>query len=60
MVETIMKLHKCSDCAIRCRAQAKPQSLFARMHRWHMKWWPGWKLYQAERQDHGAGATARA
>ena len=48
MVDEMMKLHKCADCAIRCRAQARPGSLFARFHRWHKAWWPGWKIYQAE------------
>jgi hypothetical protein len=48
MVESLMKLHACADCPIRCRAAAKPQSLFARIHRWHKTWWPGWKMYQAE------------
>ena len=48
MIESIMKLHKCADCPIRCKASRKPRSLFARIHRWHATWWPGWKLYQAE------------
>jgi len=48
MIESLMKLHKCADCSIRCKASRKPGSLFARIHRWHATWWPGWKLYQAE------------
>jgi hypothetical protein len=48
MIETVMKVHKCSECSIRCRAVAKPGSLSARIHRWHMTWWPGWKIYQAQ------------
>jgi hypothetical protein len=44
MVEQIMKLHRCADCPIRCYAVAKPRSIFARLHRWHMTWWPGWKI----------------
>jgi hypothetical protein len=59
MVETIMKLHPCADCPIRCRATAKPHSLFARIHRWHMTWWPGWKMYQNELHARNAGATIR-
>jgi hypothetical protein len=48
MIESLMNLHKCADCPIRCKASRKPRSLFARIHRWHTTWWPGWKLYQAE------------
>lgn len=48
MVESMMKLHKCDNCAIRCRATRRPGSVFARFHRWHMTWWPGWKIYQAQ------------
>ncbi len=48
MVENMMKLHKCSECSIRCRGKAKPDSVAARIHRWHSTWWPGWKIYQSE------------
>ena len=48
MIEHIMKLHKCDNCAIRCRAAGRPGSVFARIHRWHMTWWPGWKIYQTK------------
>jgi hypothetical protein len=48
MIESLMSLHKCSTCSIRCQASRKPKSLFARIHRWHAAWWPGWKMYQAE------------
>ena len=58
MVETIMKLHRCADCSIRCRAIAKPRSVFARIHRWHRTWWPGWKIYLRELRSVSAGATA--
>ncbi len=60
MIESVMKLHKCADCSIRCRAARKPRSLFARLHRWHATWWPGWKLYQAELGVQGAKAKPRA
>jgi hypothetical protein len=48
MIDNLMKLHKCADCQIRCRAAEQPRSLFARIHRWHTTWWPGWRIYQAE------------
>ena len=58
MIDAIMKLHRCEDCAIRRRGCAKPQSIFARIHRWHMRWWPGWKAYQSELRARSAKATA--
>jgi hypothetical protein len=56
MMESLMNLHKCADCPIRCQASRKPRSLFARIHRWHATWWPGWKLYQAELRVQAAKA----
>ena len=60
VIINIMKLHQCSNCSIRCRAVAKPRSLFARIHRWHMTWWPGWKIYQAELRARSARPTTHA
>ena len=57
--QAIEKVHRCADCPVRCQAVAKPNSLFARIHRWHTTWWPGWKMYQAELRARGAGPTAR-
>ncbi len=57
MIEGLMKLHKCADCPIRCNAMKKPKSIFARIHRWHKTWWPGWKIYQRELRT---AASARA
>ena len=59
MIESLMKLHKCADCSIRCKASRKPGSLLARIHRWHATWWPGWKLYQAELGARAAKAAPR-
>lgn len=60
MIEALMKLHRCADCPIRCKAIARPRSLFARIHRWHTTWWPGWKIYQAEFRALRANAAASA
>jgi len=63
MMESIMNLHRCEDCPIRCQAGKKPRSIFARIHRWHMRWWPGWRIYQAEvreRKVHAAAAASAA
>ncbi len=38
----------CEVCQIRLYAERKPQSLIARLWRWHTGWCPGWKRYQAE------------
>jgi hypothetical protein len=48
MIENLMKVHKCSECSIRCRAMADPGSLSAHIHRWHKTWWPGWRIYQTQ------------
>lgn len=47
MAENSMPEHKCATCGLRRRAEAKPKSLLARLWRWHTKWCPGWKAYQA-------------
>jgi hypothetical protein len=39
---------KCETCGMRKRAEQKPNSLLARLWRWHTTWCPGWKAYQAE------------
>ena len=38
---------KCAECAMRKKADLKPNSLIGRFWRWHTKWCPGWKAYQA-------------
>jgi hypothetical protein len=60
MMVSIMNLHRCEDCPIRCQAAKKPQSIFARLHRWHVRWWPGWKIYQADLRDRKVSRAAAA
>lgn len=40
----------CEACALRRHAEAKPDSLIARLWRWHTRWCPGWKAYQRTQQ----------
>jgi hypothetical protein len=54
MPENTPKKARCADCPMRRRAEAKPQSLFARLWRWHTTWCPGWKAYQKQLQTPGA------
>jgi hypothetical protein len=60
MIESMMSLHRCEDCPIRCQAAKKPHSLFARIHRWHTTWWPGWKIFQRELREQAIQARAHA
>ncbi len=59
MIESIMNLHRCEDCQIRCQGNKKPKSFFARIHRWHRTWWPGWKIYQEELRSQKTCGAAR-
>ena len=45
----------CENCVMKRRAEQKPDSLLAKIWRWHTRWCPGWKAYQAElaRQNEG-------
>lgn len=36
----------CEDCGLRRFAERKPDSLVARIWRWHTSWCPGWEVYQ--------------
>ncbi len=38
----------CATCKIRQKAENKPDSLLAKLWRWHTTWCPGWKAYQKE------------
>lgn len=50
MTGDTQKTARCATCALRRRAEAKPQSLLARLWRWHTTWCPGWRAYQKELQ----------
>ncbi len=56
MSEDATKTARCATCPIRRRAEAKPQSLLARLWRWHTTWCPGWKAYQKELQAQAQGS----
>jgi len=45
------KKHRCEDCGARKHAEAHPESLRARLWRWHTSWCPGWKSYQRSLSD---------
>ena len=38
----------CETCKIRSYAERKSNSVLSKIWRWHTKWCPGWKAYQAE------------
>lgn len=59
-VVSVMSLHRCEDCPIRCQAAKQPRSIFARIHRWHKNWWPGWQIYQSELRARKVSAAADA
>ncbi len=48
----IEKVHRCAECPIRKMAVRQPHSVFARVHRWHKTWWPGWKAHEARTCAH--------
>lgn len=43
----------CHTCGLRDRAEKKPNSLIARIWRWHTGWCPGWKAYQEYLENEG-------
>jgi len=60
MIEAMMSVHRCEVCPIRCKGIKQPKSIFARIHRWHQKWWPGWKIYQRDLRNRAVRAAATA
>jgi hypothetical protein len=49
---------KCEKCKLRAYAERKPNSLLARIWRWHTGWCPGWKAYQRELAEEGKTKTS--
>ena len=45
----------CASCPLRARAEEKPDSLQAKLWKWHTGWCPGWKAYQAALRAEGKG-----
>jgi len=49
-----MELHSCERCRVRAYSERKPDSIIARIWRWHAGWCAWWKAYQrrlAEQQQ---------
>ena len=44
---TTEKTFACETCPMRKKAEDNPKTFMARFWRWHTKWCPGWKAYQA-------------
>ena len=46
------KTFACATCETRIKAEENPNSLQARLWRWHTGWCPGWKEYQTYLASH--------
>ena len=42
---------RCATCRIRQRAEVNPNTIMARVWKWHTGWCPGWKAYQKALAD---------
>lgn len=45
--ENAKKVPACETCDMRRKAEENPKSFASRLWKWHTKWCPGWKEYQA-------------
>ena len=50
----IEKIARCEECWWRRYAERKPQTLLAKIWRWHTGWCPGWKRYQKQLAEKSA------
>ena len=41
------KTFGCETCPMRKKAEENSNTFMARLWRWHTRWCPGWKAYQA-------------
>ncbi len=48
----------CETCALRQKAEANPRTLMARLWKWHTRWCPGWKAYQAHLAEQRSAVRA--
>gem|GEM_PF-647583 len=48
----------CASCWFRNYAERKPNSVLARIWRWHTGWCPGWKAYKKELAESGSTKTS--
>jgi hypothetical protein len=46
--------HRCEDCAIRRKAEARPRSLIGIIWKLHTHICPGWKAYRRSLADRGS------
>ena len=53
MAEEVQIESNCHTCGLRARSEDKPNSLLARIWRWHTGWCPGWKGYVQELESKG-------
>lgn len=49
-------VRRCEVCRFRKYAESHPESLLARIWRWHTGWCPGWKAYIKEREAERASS----
>jgi len=50
---------RCASCGIRQRAEAYPNSIMARVWKWHTGWCPGWNAYQKALAETSGGVIQR-